>query len=64
MGIDGVVPELSKLVDMRSIFACKLDALVREDLANQGGIYSAVKIKRVAAFKMASYVIISPDPEF
>jgi transcriptional regulator with XRE-family HTH domain len=60
---DEVVPELSKLVDMCSIFACKLDALVREDLANQGGIYSAVKIKRVAAFKMASYVIISPDSE-
>lgn len=61
---DEVVPELSKLVDMCNLFACKLDALVREELADQGDIYSEVKMKRVAAFKMASYVIISPNPEY
>lgn len=60
---DEVVPELDRLVEMCEVFACKLDALVREDLSDQSGIYSEIRIKRVAPFKMASYVIISPDPE-
>ena len=60
---DEVIPELVKLVDMCSIFACKLDALVREELSAQSEIYSEIQIKRVAPFKMASYVIISPNPE-
>lgn len=60
---DEVIPELAKLVDMCSVFACKLDALVREELSVQSGIYSDVQIKRVASFKLASYVIISPNPE-
>ena len=60
---DEVIPELAKLVDMCSIFSCKLDALVREELSAQSEIYSEIKIKRVEAFKMASYVIISPNPE-
>lgn len=60
---DEVTPELAKLVDMCSFFVCKLDALVREELSAQNGIYSAIQIKRVASFKMASYVMISPNPE-
>ena len=60
---DEVTPELSKLVDMCSIFSCKLDALVREEMAAQSVIYSDVFIKKVSAFKMARYVIISPNPE-
>lgn len=60
---DEVIPELAKLIDMSSFFACKLDALVKGDLSAQGKIYSDIKIKRVASFKMASYVMISPNPE-
>lgn len=60
---DEVVPELDRLVEMCGIFACKLDALVREDLSDQSEIYSEIKIKRIAPFKMYSYVIISQDPE-
>lgn len=60
---DEVVPELDRLVELCGIFACKLDTLVREELSDQSGIYSEVRIKRVAPFKMASYVIISQDPE-
>lgn len=33
---DEAVPELGKLVDMCSVFACKLDALVREELSAMG----------------------------
>lgn len=60
---DEVIPELNKLVDMCAIFSCKLDALVREELSVQSEIYSEIQIRRVAAFKMASYVMISPNPE-
>lgn len=58
-----VIPELDRLVEMCGIFACKLDALVREDLIGQSDIYSEITIKRIAPFRMASYVIISQDPE-
>lgn len=44
-------------------FSCKLDALVREDLTAQGEIYSEIRIQRTAPFKMASYVMISRNPE-
>lgn len=60
---DEVTPELAKLVDICFFFACKLDALVREELSAQKGIYSAIQIKRVASLKMESYVMISPNPE-
>lgn len=60
---DEVTPELQKLVDMCTIFSCKLDALVREDMSVKKAIYSEVKIKTLAAFRMARYVIISPNPE-
>ncbi|WFR56838.1 helix-turn-helix transcriptional regulator [Anaerocolumna sp. AGMB13025] len=58
-----VVPELAKLIEICDVFTCKLDALVKENLSDQGDIYSKVQIKRVAAFRMARYVMISPNPE-
>ena len=60
---DEVVPELAKLVEISSFFSCNLDALVKENMAEKDDIYSEVFIKKVAAFKMARYVMISPNPE-
>lgn len=60
---DEVVPELERLVEMCGIFSCKLDALVREDLSGQSEIYSEIRLKRIAPFRMASYVIVSSAPE-
>ena len=60
---DEVIPELNKLVEMCEAFSCKLDSLVRENLSSREDIYSDVIIKRVAPFRMARYVIISPNPE-
>lgn len=60
---DEVIPELNKLVEMCSTFSCKLDELVREDMSSKAGIYSEVEIRKVPAFKMARYVMISPNPE-
>ena len=47
---DEVTPELAKLVEMCSLFACSLDALVREDLAAGSKIYSDVTILYVYLF--------------
>lgn len=60
---DEVVPELAKLIEISDFFSCKLDALVKENLSDQGDIYSKIQIKRVSSFRMASYVMISPNPE-
>lgn len=60
---DEVTPELSKLIEMCSAFSCKLDELVREDISSKNEIYSEVEIRKVPAFKMARYVMISPNPE-
>ena len=58
-----IVPELNKLLVLSDLFSCKLDALVRENLMDYEEIYSEVKIKRIPAFRMARYVMISPNPE-
>ncbi len=54
---DEITPELSKLVNMSELFACKLDSLVKEELSVQKEIYSSIQIKRISAFKMASDVM-------
>lgn len=60
---DEAVPELTKLLALCELFSCKLDGLVREDLVAQADIYSQVTVRRVAAFTMARYVMITPNPE-
>lgn len=60
---DEVTPELNKLVEICTAFSCKLDELVRENMSSKDGIYSEVEIRKVPAFKMARYVMISPNPE-
>lgn len=60
---DEVTPELNKLIEMCSMFSCKLDELVRENMFSKEEIYSEVKIKKMSAFRMARYVMISPNPE-
>lgn len=60
---DEVMPELNKLVEICTIFSCKLDELVREDMSSKDEIYSEVEIRKVQAFRMARYVMISPQPE-
>ena len=60
---DEATPELGKLVELCGLFACRLDALVRETLDGAGDVYSQVGIRRVEGFTMARYVMISPNPE-
>lgn len=60
---DEIVPELNKLVALSDVFSCNLDALVKEDMIASEQIYSAITIKKVNAFKMARYVMVTPNPE-
>lgn len=60
---DEIVPELGKLVVLSDIFSCKLDTLVKEDMLAYDEIYSEITIKKMKAFKMARYVMVTPNPE-
>lgn len=60
---DEIVPELNKLITLSDVFSCKLDALVKEDLTACDKIYSEIILKKVKAFNMARYVMITPNPE-
>ena len=60
---DEVTPELNKLIEICSLFSCNLDELVRENMSSKASIYSDVEIRKVPAFKMARYVMISQNPE-
>lgn len=56
-------PELHKLMDLCDIFHCKLDDLLRQDMAARASIYYPVQTVKVTAFARAQYVIISANPE-
>lgn len=58
-----IIPELNKLIALSDLFACKLDALVKADMLDCEKIYSEVTIKRVNAFSMARYVMVTLNPE-
>lgn len=60
---DEIIPELNKLVALSDVFYCKLDALVKEDMNACDEVYSETTIKKVKAFKMARYVMLTPNPE-
>ncbi len=60
---DEIIPELNKLVALSDLFSCKLDALVKEDMSACDDIYSEISIRHVKAFRMARYVMVTPNPE-
>lgn len=60
---DEITPELNKLVALSDVFTCKLDALVKEDMDSCEEVYSEITVKKVNAFKMARYVMLTPNPE-
>ncbi len=60
---DEIVPELNRIVALSDVFSCKLDTLVREDLIAFDEIYSEITVKKVRAFRMARYVMVTPNPE-
>ena len=55
---DEVIPELDKIVALSDLFACKLDAMVKEDMSAGDAVYSEIIVKKVEAFQMARYVML------
>lgn len=60
---DEIVPELNKLVALSDAFSCGLDSMVKEDMSAEEDIYSQVTVKKMKAFRMARYVMLTPNPE-
>lgn len=60
---DEIVPGLEKLTCLCDLFACSLDMLVRRDLPARESICSPVTVRCLPAFRLARYVMISPEPE-
>ena len=58
-----VYPEMDKLLILCDIFSCKLDELIRGDLSAAAEYYSPVRVETVKGFRLARYVMISPNPE-
>lgn len=56
-------PEFEKLMELSNLFSCTIDALLRENMAQQEDYFSPVSIVTVPAFTYGQYVIISPQPE-
>ena len=56
-------PEISQLVELSVVFHCKIDELLRVNLAERMNEYSDVKITKVPGFTKGRYVMISPNPE-
>lgn len=60
---DEIIPELNKLIQLSDLFSYKLDGLIRENLMDYDAIYSEITIKKVKGFRMARYVMVTPNPE-
>lgn len=58
-----ITPELPKLIELCELFACTLDALIREDMFADEDVFSPIGIRRISAFRMARYIMITPNPE-
>jgi len=56
-------PEMEKLFILADLFNISLDKLLREDLTKKRDAYSEVRIETLEQFRMARYVVISPEPE-
>jgi len=56
-------PEMEKLFRLCDLFSCSMDALLRENMDKGNDAYSPVRMEILERFRMARYVMISPQPE-
>ena len=61
--LDMACPEMSKLIELCTLFSCSLDQLVREDLCIQDAAYTDIRLETVPAFRSVRYTVVSPEPE-
>lgn len=55
--------ELNKLIALSHLYSVSLDDLVTGDFTEKDDVYSAVSVRTLEPFRMARYVMISPNPE-
>lgn len=60
---DTAYPEMEKIFKLSELFSISLDKLLKEDLTKKRDAYSEIRIETVDKFRMARYVVISPEPE-
>lgn len=56
-------PEMEKVIRLCELFGCTMDELIRSDLQQGHEAYSDLCVVTVPKFRMARYVMISPQPE-
>lgn len=56
-------PEITKLIELANLFHCKIDELLKENIKQNQEAYSDIVIKKIPAFRMARYVMVTPNPE-
>jgi len=61
--LDAAYPEISKLIDLCSLFSCSMDQLVREDMTRFDEAYSDIRTEYVDAFRYIKYAVVSPESE-
>ena len=57
------IPEVAKLLDLCDIFQCRLDELLRQDMAARVSIYDSVRVLQVKGFRRAQYTMLSPNAQ-
>lgn len=60
---ESAYPEMDKIFILSDLFSISLDKLLRQDLTKKRDAYSDIRIKTIERFRMARYVVISPEPE-
>jgi len=60
---DSTYPEMEKVIALCNLFGCTMDQLIREDLNKKRDAYSEIRIETLDRFRMARYLVISPEPE-
>ena len=61
--LDTAYPEISKVIELCSLFSCTMDQLIREDMTAAGEACSNIRFEWVEAFRYLQYAVISREPE-
>ena len=61
--LDIVYPEMSKVVELCTLFFCSMDQLIREDMNMGEEAYSDIRMEEVEPFHYIKYTVVSTEPE-
>lgn len=61
--LDVAYPEMSKVIELCTLFSCSMDQLIREDMNVSDEAYSDIRIERIEPFCYVRYAVVSTSPE-